>query len=324
MADFYPYDKDPVLQGIDKEVFQNSILFTFMTRGNDIYHEFLNYLVRQARLFEKFSLALVQNSWRPATEELFNMGLESKCDWVMIMDTDIGLRHDTTARLMTNDKDIVASPLYFYDPASNDIHLNVHYTPDLAREYTPRMPDGGIEKVLATAFGSVLVKHRVLETFAQAKESFCTWSDFISEEYKNASPDTIFFLKAKEFGFQTWMDWRIPIGTHHKYCHFNSTLAERHYVHRWFDITFGPDSRAKAMQTPEGREKLKTALQHHYAGGAVGRIASDGDSPDKPKVEGEASPATGHAVCEEPSEIHGDSGKPVPVAADTGSHTRDT
>lgn len=318
----YDHAKDPVLAGIDPEVFKKSVVFTYMTRGNDIYHEFVTYLLRQSRLFHKFSCALVQNSWRPATEELFQLGLESRCEFIHIMDTDIGLRHDTTARLMGNDKDIVASPLYFYDPASNDLHLNVHYTADLSREYTPRMPDGGIEEIFATAFGSVVVKHRVLETFAQANETFCTWTDFLDEQFKGASPDTIFFLKCREFGFQIFMDWTIPIGTHHKYARFNSTLAEKFYVQRWFDVTFGPEAKNAMFQTAEGREHLKSSLQHHYASGLAGRDADSSAGTDESEVEGKTPSSSDNALRQIPDGVHGAVGAgTVPVAENTGSGT---
>jgi hypothetical protein len=316
----YHYDKDPVLVGIDPEVFSKSVVFLYMTRGNDIYHEFVTFLLRQSRLFPKFSCALVQNSWRPATEEMFQLGLESPCEFIHIMDTDIGLRHDTTARLMARDLDVVSSPLYFYDPASNDIHLNVHYTDVLAREYTPRMPDGGVEEIYATAFGSVVVKHRVLETFAQANESFCVWSNFLDEKHKDCSPDTIFFLKCREFGFQIWMDWSVPIGTHHKYARFNSTLAEKFYVQRFFDVVFGPDQKNAMFESPEGREQLKRTLQHHYASGQSGRDASGGNSTE-PGEEGPAAADSPPVVREEAGGVPETVGsREASVAADGGSN----
>jgi hypothetical protein len=211
---------------------------------------------------------------------MFELGLEANSDFVHILDTDIGLSHDTAARLMARDVDIVSSPLYFYDPANNDIHLNVHYSKDLCREYTPRMPPDGIERIFATAFGSVMIKHRVLETFKQANESFCSWTDFLAEEYKTASPDTIFFLKAQEFGFEVWMDWSIPIGTHHKYARINSTMAEKFYVQRYFDVVYGPEEKNAMFQTPEGREHLKSSLQHHYNSG-LARRSSGGSNPNE-------------------------------------------
>lgn len=317
----YEHAKDPRLSGIDPAVFEKPVAVLYMTRGNDIYHGFVTYLVRQCRIFPKFSLALVQNSWRPATEELFQLALESRCEYIHILDTDIELEYDTTARLMARDLDVVASPLYFYDPASNDIHLNVHYTDELAREYTPRMPDGGVEEVYATAFGSVLIKHRVLETFAQANESFCTWTDFLDPKFKNCSPDTIFFLKCREFGFKVHMDWSIPIGSHHKYCRFNSTMAEKFYVQRWFDITFGPDQKNALFRTAEGRDHLKAALQHHYASGLAGRNAGGGDNDD-PGAKGAPTAPSTVGVWEEAGSIPATVGAgETPAAPDRGADT---
>jgi hypothetical protein len=308
----YPYEKDPNLNGIDPKIFrEESVAFLYMTRGNDIYHEFVTYLLRQCRLFLKFSCVVVQNSWKPAVEDLFEIALESRCNWIHLMDTDIGLPYHTTGRLIANDHDICASPLYFYDPGNNEIHLNVHYQPSLMREYTPRMPEGGCEEVLTTAFGSVVIRKRVLEAFKQANWSFCEWTPDIDEAYKDCSPDTIFFLKARALGFKVWMDWRIPIGTHHKWCRFDTTLAEKLYVQRWWDVTFGPDEKAKLTTTPEGRQKLQSAIQRHYADGAIGRDAASCNETNQSKAQGEAPQADSSPVREEPPPVHDEGGGPV-------------
>ncbi len=296
----YDHANDPLFEGIDPELFKKSVTFLYMTRSNDIYHEFCTFLVRQAKIFERMGCALVQNSWRPAVEELFELGLECGSEFVHILDTDVGLQHDVAAKLMNRDLDIVASPLYFYDPAANDLHLNVHYDDRLAREYTPRMPEGGLEEIFATAFGSVMIKRRVLETFKQADESYCTWTDFIHEQFKDCSPDTIFFIKCQEFGFKVHMDWSIKIGTHHKYARFNTTLAEKIYVQRFFDVVFGPELKNKMFETPEGQNQLKTALQHHYASGLARRGAG---SSDRTKPGPEGAPGT-----DSESEVRKDAG----------------
>lgn len=121
------------------------------------------------------------------------------------------------------DLDICASPVWMYDPSTNDLHLNAIRTQG-TREY--RLGKG-IEKVFNTSFGSVLIRRRVLDAFVMAKEKFTEPSPLISEfqGHELFPPDSVFFAKAAKLGFPVHIDWTCPFATHHKYAQFNTPFV---------------------------------------------------------------------------------------------------
>jgi hypothetical protein len=256
------------LEGIDMEVFKRPVTFAFTTRGNDIYFRLVTYLLQQHHAFVDMNVVTAASLWKPACSFLFEMVLETRFDFCHLMDSDVAPRKDTTARLMTNDLDIVSCPVWFYDGGTNSIHLNYHMDGRCLREYSPQPPEVGLQKVFATSFGCVLIKRRVLETFKQAGEDFTEWSELLPEEFKPAAPDTIFFAKCNALGFDVYMDWRCEFATHHKFVELNARTVETFVAHRIFDSEYGPEKKREMLQTEDGRKALSQRLQRGAAVGA--------------------------------------------------------
>jgi hypothetical protein len=207
------------------------VVIAYTSRGNDLYYQLPRYILHQERIFGGIGVVVGVSLWGPATEKLFSDVARAEWDFMHILDSDVCPDDNTTNVLVSNDLDICASPVFMYDPGTNDVHLNmVRALGTNEREYAPGK---GIEKMFASSFASVVIKKRVFDAFMMAGEKFCSTSPLIEDfpNHETFAPDTVFYCKAARLGFEAFMDWTVPFGTHHKLCYFNSpfvvTLAER-------------------------------------------------------------------------------------------------
>lgn len=252
------------IDDVDKELLERPVIFAFTTRGNDIYYRFVMYIMQQKEAFRHMGLVAASHMWGGKPGLLFDICINVAGEFYHILDPDIAPECGTTLRLMRHDLDIVASPLWYYDGCSNSIHLNLHYDKRCIREYTPKVPEEGLEQIFATSFGSVVIKRRVLEVFSQAKEEFCIWSSLIDEEFKAASPENIFFAKANALGFDVFMDWGCEVGTHNRFVELNSPTIETFVAQRHFDLKYGSERKRELLNTPNGRETLANDLKRGF------------------------------------------------------------
>lgn len=263
---------------IAMEVFDKKVTFAYTTRGNDIYYRLVTYLLHQKHVFKNMNLVSAVNMWRPSLELMFHISHRTDPDFLQILDSDIAPRKDTTAFLMQRDVDIVGCPIWFYDGGTNSIHLNYHTDDKCLREFTPKPPDVGLEKVFATSFGCVVIKRRVLDMFMQTDESFTEWSDMLDPKFKIMAPDTIFFAKCNAFGFDVFLDWGCEFATHHKYVALNAPTVEAFVAHRLFDKELGVEEKRDKLQTASGRDELQYRLQRGAPADADG--SDNGSGPD--------------------------------------------
>lgn len=211
------------------------VYFAIPTRGNDLYWRLAVYLLAQKDRFEEMTLGFAINGWQAASEELFKHIVTCPTDFVQWLDADIGPAHDTTARLVRRNVDIITAPVWMYDPKNNDIHLNV--LPSFGDESRLRRPKrNGIERMEQCSFAALLLRRNVIQTFADANEPFCTWTSFLDESWKVYPPDVIFCRKAQKLGFEIYVDWEIPPAEHHKHVALGEDTIEQFFVNRVKEI----------------------------------------------------------------------------------------
>ena len=200
-----------------------SVALAYTSRGNDVFWGMPLYILNQREIFGNLKLFVGVYLWGTPIEKLLTDCLSVQWDFLHLMDSDVFPDNGTTKALISNDLDICASPVWMYDPSTNDLHLNAIRTQG-TREY--RLGKG-IEKVFNTSFGSVLIRRRVLDAFVMAKEKFTEPSPLISEfqGYELFPPDSVFFAKAAKLGFPVHIDWTCPFATHHKYAQFNTPFV---------------------------------------------------------------------------------------------------
>jgi hypothetical protein len=219
-----------------EETLDKHICLCFCTRGNDIYWRMMLFTLEQSNIFKKLSVCAAISLYGPSAEAMFEEAVKSNADYALIIDTDVGPRPDTVVRMIEREKDIVTCPTYMYNAADGQIHFNVHYD-GRKRVFVPR--EGGIEKVENTSWACVLVHRRVLEMFGQTNEKYTEWSPMLPESMKHRErypPDSIFFEKARAFGFEIWVDWDLEIATHHKYVELSPNVCEGWIKRRIFAI----------------------------------------------------------------------------------------
>lgn len=254
-------ESDVIFEGIDNNVFKKVVCFGLTSRGNDIYYKLLLYLIHQKHMFPTMKCVVSQDSWRASTEGLMEMLVAIDSEFVHILDSDVAPRRDATARLLMHDLDIVAQPIYFFEPTEQLLHINVHRDKRFTYVHSPEDPEKGLEKIVSTSFGSVLIRHRVLEMFKQHKEPFTIWTSMLDERYQEAAPDSVFFLKAQEMGFDVYVDWGSEFPIHHRPISLGTKSVETYFCHRILDRTFGPARKNELLKTEDGCAELGAELQ---------------------------------------------------------------
>lgn len=218
------------------------LAIAFTSRGNDLFYGLPAYILQQDRVFGDIACLAACSLWGPATERMFQALADKDFDFVHVLDSDVCPHPDTTQALVNHDLDIVSSPIWMYDAATNDLHLNVCRDVNRTRQ---RYPGKGIEEIYGASFASVVIKKRVFDAFCMAGEKFTHHSPLVSdlpEDRERMPPDAIFYTKALRLGFKCHMDWGCHFGTHHKHVMLNApfviNLLER-YEQK-------PDQRARA------------------------------------------------------------------------------
>jgi len=188
---------------------RKKLIIGVCTRGNDLYYKLIDWFIpyiNQPKMATEILLQPSPHSASYGQGRLFETAIDHGADYILVIDSDIGPVDGCVERMMSHDKDIVLAPIWFYDDAQRDVHLNV-ILPNMSRLHTKRK---GLERIDGASFGLMLVKVAALRKFREAGESFTEWSPLIDPRYKTAGlSDTMFFAKAKKLGIEAWVDWDI-------------------------------------------------------------------------------------------------------------------
>ena len=236
-------DKEPS----NKNPLNKQLTIVFVLPGNTFTNRFLiswtslfNYCLSHEitplvtnhvsdNVYEVYNRCLGGNNKLGTKQKPFNA--EIKYDYVMWIDSQKMFNVPQFTELLKHDKDIV-SGLYLYDDTKrfNVIeHLDVEYfkqnggnkyfTPDDLAERRKASETDFLMKVDYTSMGWMLIKHGVFETmkypwfYPELKE--CDYTDpsgNLVEHCEYLPPDYCFSKKAKEMGFELFVDTRIIVG----------------------------------------------------------------------------------------------------------------
>ena len=167
---------------------------------------------------------------------LFNALADGDYSHLMFIDSDIVPPYGTLEKLMVHDKDIIAAPVWHFDPNKKDIHLGVHIGKDNAERLYFMAPRNGVERVHYTCASCMLVKRKVVLGFRKAKEEFVYMSKLIPKFSTEQNTDSIFFAKAAKLGFEIWVDWDIKNVVHRRAVDLSDAVLERFVSKRFIDM----------------------------------------------------------------------------------------
>lgn len=197
-----------------------------------------------------FSIASVGEIFVPfARERLAESVVESKSDYLFMVDDDMLAPQDLFYKLAANDKDICGAlaftrnpdhrPVAYQEIAGFDPVTNQSFSfPKFVLNY----PRNTLFQCDAVGFGAVLIKAEVL------KKTKKPW--FFGME--GTGEDVSFCYKARKAGFEVWMDSRIKLG------HLSAPqVITEEYSDAWSKIT------------PEQRDKLYGPYKKYAENGAL-------------------------------------------------------
>lgn len=134
---------------------------------------------------------------------LVKTALEVKADYLLFVDADMRFPKDTLLKLMAHDKDIIgvnattrSEPV---KPTAKNIHINDDGSVDWMPIYSNAM--SGIEKADGIGCGVMLIKRKVIEGM---EEPYFYFEQLPGN--KLLGEDIYFCVKAKDAGFETWVD----------------------------------------------------------------------------------------------------------------------
>lgn len=209
------------------------VLFAVPTRGNDIFWKLLVYLLGQLGEWKRVNLLMGLCGFKAAAEALMQAAARWKgADFVHFVDADVGPQPGSTEKLIARDVDIVTAPVWQYSAKDNLIHLNISYQDASIPTFAPQK--AGLQKIRAASMASVVVKTKVLHRFLKDGESFTAWTEDIDTKLRKAGPDVIFFEKARNYGFDAYVDWDVGFSTHNKLVGLDDTSIEK-FVFRRFE-----------------------------------------------------------------------------------------
>ena len=201
-----------------------------MTTSGMIHINTVRYMLQLINIKKDYEIKLLSivssTSAMLGMEKIMNEVLDSKYEYLFVLDSDIEPPYDVLDKLLSVKKDIVISPVWHYDRFKDEIHVNVHRSPNLS-ERVFRPENNGIEKILAGSISCALIHRSVLQKFRDRKESFQFWSPLLSEELKGSQGDNIFFAKAQLFGVETYVNWDIKGVRHVKQADLSTGILNK-------------------------------------------------------------------------------------------------
>lgn len=201
-----------------------------ITTGGMLHVETVKYLIsliNKDRKYEVKLLTMISNtSAMMGMEKIMNEVLDSGADYLHIIDSDIAPPPGALDKLLSDNKDVVISPLWHYDRSEEEIHVNVHRTFEFnKRIFKPN--ENGLEQIAAGSVSCALIHRNVLQKFRDKGESFQFWSPFIHEMFKESQGDNIFFLKANKLGVEAYVDWDVKGVRHVKQADLSTGILNK-------------------------------------------------------------------------------------------------
>lgn len=170
-----------------------------------------------------------------AREQFAKAVIANDADYLFMIDDDMLAPPDLFFQLAKHDKDICAALAFTRNPDHKPVIYDViegrdpmtkqkYYINKFAMNY----PRNTLVQCDAVGFGAVLIKRKVIEAMAEPR--------FMG--LSGCGEDITFCHKAKELGFEVWMDTSVKLG------HLGApTIINEEYADQWMKLT--PEQREK-------------------------------------------------------------------------------
>ena len=186
------------------------IMIGVFTRGRDIDHRLVTFLVEQSRCADFRTMLLFGQCSYSVFSTFKSIWRESgkhKWDYLMLFDSDIIPPHGLISHFVKHDVPVVVPPIWYCDAYKGDIHVGVHYTDEKDRVY--KVKDSGLERIQGASVSACMIRRDVFDMFQEKGESPIYWSPMISEEYKDTLTDNVFYAKLRKWKVPVYVDWDI-------------------------------------------------------------------------------------------------------------------
>jgi hypothetical protein len=159
---------------------------------------------------------------------LVKTALDIKADYLLFVDADMRFPKDTLTILMAHDKDIIGVNATTRSEPVKPTAKNIHINEDGSIDWMPVYSNAktGLDKVDGMGCGVMLIKRKVIEALEVPY--------FYFEQLPNnkiLGEDIYFCVKAKDAGFDTWVDH--DLSKHIKHI--------GQYVYGWHNIELPKD-----------------------------------------------------------------------------------
>lgn len=159
---------------------------------------------------------------------LVKTALDIKADYLLFVDADMRFPKDTLTILMAHDKDIIGVNATTRSEPVKPTAKNIHINEDGSIDWMPVYSNAktGLDKVDGMGCGVMLIKRKVIEALEVPY--------FYFEQLPNnkiLGEDIYFCVKAKDAGFDTWVDHDLSKGIKH--------IGQ--YVYGWHNIELPKD-----------------------------------------------------------------------------------
>jgi glycosyltransferase involved in cell wall biosynthesis len=159
---------------------------------------------------------------------LVKTALDIKADYLLFVDADMRFPKDTLQILMAHDKDIIGVNATTRSEPVKPTAKNMHINEDGSIDWMPIYSNAktGIEKADGIGCGVMLIKRKVVETI---EEPYFYFEQLPGNRI--LGEDIYFCVKAKDAGFDTWVD--------HDLSKYIKHIGQ--YVYGWHNIEIPKD-----------------------------------------------------------------------------------
>lgn len=159
---------------------------------------------------------------------LVKTALDIKADYLLFVDADMRFPKDTLQILMAHDKDIIGVNATTRSEPVKPTAKNMHINDDGSIDWMPIYSNAktGIEKADGIGCGVMLIKRKVVETI---EEPYFYFEQLPGNRI--LGEDIYFCVKAKDAGFDTWVD--------HDLSKYIKHIGQ--YVYGWHNIEIPKD-----------------------------------------------------------------------------------
>lgn len=149
---------------------------------------------------------------------MIRQALENNCTHLFFVDDDVIIPPDALMRLLSHDKDIITGLYLMRNYPHYPIIFDEAYTDGRCRFSFLQKGRTGVEEIVNTGFGCVLIKTSVFTGMVEKGETYKNlsnedlWLTLGELEKDHWCDDISFFLRARKAGFKLFVDLDVQVG----------------------------------------------------------------------------------------------------------------